>query len=178
GLARTLEMPEEPREKPVALVVTGLIKPSPVGWRAIDVVIARAAEHLAREFDAFLRRVRLYGMEVSDPRREPVKKSELQLDLRPSGAEIGLAMPRIWVNRLPDAGNPVDGILRQQSVEEGRAAARKAGDEDRPRERPPLDRGILTLRIREDQKRLEHPFQVPPRSEASKWRQRRLLPEA
>ena len=39
---------------------------------------------------------------------------------------------RIWIDRLPDTRRPVLGILQQQPVQEGGAAARQAGDEDRP----------------------------------------------
>lgn len=72
-----------------------------------------------------------------------------------------------------------------QSVQESRAAARQAGNEDRRSERPRENCPVLALSIREDQKRGEHPFQVPARretpecdSDASLWRLEVRAPSA
>src|SRR5579872_353134 len=171
-------MPEKPPEETVALVIAGLVEPDAIRGRAIDVVEARAAEHLAGEFDAFLRRVGLDRMQAPDPRREPIEESELQLNLPAAGAEPRRAMPGIGIDRLPDARGAVDRILRQQSVEKSRAAARQAGDEDRRREGPRRDRGLLALGVREDEKCGEHPLQVPAGGEAAERRETRLFLEA
>ena len=175
--ARALEMAEEPRKEPVALVVAGRVEPRSIGRGAVDIVEARAAKHLARKLDALLRRIGLNRVQVPDPGREPVKNLELQLHHSASRAEIGRPMLGIGIDRLPYARRAVGGILRQQSVQERRAAARQAGDEDRRRERPRQDCRILALRVREDQKRREHPLEVPARREASERRQRRLFLE-
>ncbi len=173
--ARALKVTQKPLEEPVALVVAGPIKPGAVGWRAIDVVIARAAEHLAREFDTLLGRIRLDWVEVSDPRRESVEDLELQLDLSSPRAELGRAMFGMGIDRLPNAGGAVGRILRHESMQERRAAARQAGNEDWRREWPPQDRLILALCVGEDQKRREHPLQVPARRKTPEGREPRLL---
>jgi hypothetical protein len=59
-------------------------------------------------------------------------------------------------------------------VQKRRAAARQAGNEDRRRQRPRQDRAILPLRVRQDQKRREHPLQVGARRKAPERRQRRF----
>ena len=171
-------MAKKPRKEPVAVVKAGCVEPGSIGRGAIDVIPARAAEHLARDLDAFFRRVRLDRMQVSDSWRKPVEDLELQLHLPAPCAELGGAMLRTRVDRLPYARGAIEGILRKQAVQERRAAARQAGDEDRRRNRPRQDRGIFALHVRKDQKRREHPLEVPTRREASKWRQRRLLVEA
>jgi len=77
-LARALEMTGKPRMEPVALVIARRVEPGAIGRGAIYVVEARAAEHVAREFDAFLRRVGLNRMQAPDPGRETSEESELQ----------------------------------------------------------------------------------------------------
>ena len=58
---------------------------------------------------------------------------------------------RIWINRLPDKRRPVLGIVQQQPVQEGGAAARQAGDEDRPLNLLPLNAGIARFGLLEAQ---------------------------
>src|ERR1700729_3679347 len=130
-LGRALKMAKKPRKELVAFVKAGCVEPGAIGRGAIDVIVARAAEHLARNLDAFLRRVRLDGMQVSDPWREPVEDTELQRNLPAPCAKLGGAMLRTRVDRLPYPRSAIEGILRKQAVQERRAAAREAGDEDR-----------------------------------------------
>src|ERR1700677_2068699 len=66
---RPLKMTKKSRKELVAFVKAGCVEPGAIGRSAIDVIVARAAEHLTRDFDAFLRRVRLDRMQVSDPWR-------------------------------------------------------------------------------------------------------------
>lgn len=111
-------------------------------------------------------------------RREPVEDLELQLDLSSPRAELSRAMFRMGIDRLPDARGTVGRVLRQQSVQERRAAARQARNEDWRREWPRQERLILALCIREDQKRREHPLQVPARRDTSEGREPRLFTKA
>src|ERR1700722_5246049 len=177
-LGSPLKVTKKPRKELVAFVKAGCVEPGAIGWGAIDVIVARTAEHLAGNLDAFLRRVRLDRMQVSDPWREPVEDTELQRNLPAPCAKLSGAMLRTRVDRLPYARSAIEGILRKQAVQERRAAAREAGDEDRRPKRPRQDRGIFALRVRENQKRREHPLEVPTRREAPERRQRRLLTEA
>src|ERR1700722_6670544 len=75
--------------------------------------------------------------------------------------------------------------MRGAPVQERRAAARRAGNEDRRRERARQDCPILALLVREDQKRRKQPLQVPARretpecdSDASLWRLEVRAPSA
>jgi hypothetical protein len=90
--ARSLKMREEPRKEPIAVVLARRVEPGSIGRGAIDVVEARTAEHLARKLDAFLLGVGLYRMQVSDPGREPIEDTELQLNHFAPRAELGRAM--------------------------------------------------------------------------------------
>ena len=65
SIAPALEVTKEPRQEPVALLIARRVEPGSMGRGAIDVVEARTAERLARKFDAFLRGVGLYRMQVS-----------------------------------------------------------------------------------------------------------------
>ena len=47
-------------------------------------------------------------------------------------AAVAFAACRVGVDRLPDTWGAIVGILQQQAVQEGGAAAGQAGDEDRP----------------------------------------------
>ena len=60
-------------------------------------------------------------------------------------------MLRTRIDRLPDARGAIEGILRKQAMQEGRAATRQAGNEDRRRKRPRQDRRIFALRVRKNQ---------------------------
>src|SRR4029077_9351652 len=98
---RPLKMAKKSREELVAFVKARRVEPGAIGRGAIDVIIARAAEHLARDLDTFLRRVRLDRMQVSDPWRKPVEDTELQRNLPAPCAELSGAMLRTRVDRLP-----------------------------------------------------------------------------
>src|SRR5580693_1310924 len=135
-LGSPLKVTKEPRKELVAFVKAGCIEPGAIGRSAIDVIVARAAEHLARNLDAFLRCICLDRMQVSDPWREPVEDTELQRNLPAPCAKLSGAMLRTRIDRLPDARGAIEGILRKQAMQEGRAATRQAGNEDRRRERP------------------------------------------
>jgi hypothetical protein len=63
-LGSPLKVTKKPRKELVAFVKARCVQPGSIGRGAIDVVEARTAEHLARKFDAFLRGVGLYRMQV------------------------------------------------------------------------------------------------------------------
>jgi hypothetical protein len=124
-------------------------------------------------------------MQVPDPGREPVENLELQLHVPAPSAVPSGAMPGIGVDRLPYPRSAVGGILRQQSVQERRAAARQASNEERRLKRPRENCPVLALRIREDKKRGKHRFrsQLAARrpngdSDASLWRLEVSAPSA
>src|SRR6202042_368531 len=87
--ARALKMAKKPRKELVAFVKAGCVEPGAIGRGAIDVSVARAAEHLARDLDTSIRRVGFDWMQVSDSGREPVEDLKLQLNLPASCAEVG-----------------------------------------------------------------------------------------
>ena len=104
-------------------------------------------------------------MQRAELRGQPLEGAQLPRHARRPRIAPAARRPRQWirVDRLPDARGAIARILHQQPVQEGGAAARQAGDEDRPFDRLVQDPRVASLRVMELQQIGEEPHHVPAR---------------
>src|SRR5689334_19430399 len=94
-------------------------------------VETEARKDVRGDLAAFLRRGRGDRMHRAEIRRQPAEHSQLAIDLS-DRARLACRVAREGrMDRLPAARHGVGRVFDQKAMQEGRAAARQAGDEDR-----------------------------------------------
>ncbi len=115
------------------VVVAVRVHPGQVFGHAVGGVEAQALEHAGGDFAAFLRAVGVDRVVVGEAGGDAVE--EFQLAVYGASAFVACRVeilgPRRREHRLPVARDQIVRVGGQQSVQECRAAARQAEDEDR-----------------------------------------------
>src|SRR6516162_9485324 len=141
--------------------MAGPVKPSTVGWDTIGRVEPQAAKRVRRDLAALLRRLGVQRMQGAKLRRQPLECPKLPRDV--THPMIPTMLRWIRIDCLPDAGTPVVRVLEQQPVQEGGAAARQPGNEDRAVDRLLQDGWGAPLLVVQAQQVAEKSHDVPPR---------------
>ena len=149
------------------------VKPGAVGRNAIGRVEAQAAEDVRCDFGAFLWRGGGQRMQAGECRRQYLEHAELPRNVR--DAPVGLAGRRAWIDSFVHCRRAIVGILQHHAMQEGGAAARQAGDEDRPPDRLLDDVRPGTLGRAQRQQIGEETQHVPAGGEPANRAQRRFI---
>src|SRR5579863_1559072 len=165
-----LQMLQEPPVKPVCGGMTDIVEPTPVGGNGVRRVETQASEHMSRNLCTFLWRVCGEWVKALEFRSQFPEDRQLSIDhARPAP---GTSRAAVWcgggIDRLPGAGDVVGVILRKQTVQKRRTAARQSGDENRAIDCLLQDRGSPLLRVAQQEQVRQKPQRVPPCREAAK----------
>ena len=141
-----IQMLQETPVESVRLHVAMMLQPALIARHAVDAVVTQALEYLRGDVGAFLRLARRHLVEGVELGSEEAHQIELGLHLCPvDGFPQTAGHGGVGVDQAPGEGGRDGGVTYQQAVQEGRAAARHAGDEDRPFDGPREQRRILAL---------------------------------
>src|SRR6185437_5192305 len=141
-----IQVLQEALVESVRLHVAMTLQPTLVARHAIDAVIAQALEYLRGDVGAFLRLTRRHFVQGVELRREQTHQVELRL--HPDAVETfaqASGPGGMRMDQAPGKGRRHRGIAHQQPVQEGRAAARHARDEDRPLDGAREHCGVIAL---------------------------------
>src|SRR5690348_16265415 len=131
-----LEVLQKALVKAIRLQMSGFVEPAPVARNAVGRVEAQAGKNMCGDLGTFLRRARIARLPTADMRRPPAEGA--QRSARPPcpvvATRSGISR-RIALDQLPDARYEIARRLGQQTVQKGRARARKPGHKERPRDR-------------------------------------------
>src|SRR5262249_32797620 len=142
-----LQMLQEALVEAIGLEMAGIVEPLRIRRNVMGGVEAEALQNLSGDFNTFLRRVCLQGMQAGKLRSESAKRGELTGHDSPAPVDIIRISPayRIWENRLPASRNGICGIPRHKVVQESRSASWQPEDENRSIDALPNDCPVLEL---------------------------------
>ena len=128
---------------------------------------SQALKDLRRDVRAFLRLAGGERVQVLQLGRQELHDAKLQSD--PARTNPGASQPprRVGIDELPRQRRGNGGILRQQRVQERRTAARQAGDENGPFDRPGDDMRIDVFGCVETQQIFEAAHDIEPGGQAA-----------